>query len=140
MFELNKNYNENCLDTMKRMDDNFIDLTVTSPPYDRLREYPPLPFDDFKKIAEELYRVTKKNGVVVWVVGDQTIDNSESGTSFREALYFKEIGFKLHDTMIYHRMTPFSHKNRYFQCFEYMFVLSKDGPPKTANLIGELQK
>jgi site-specific DNA-methyltransferase (adenine-specific) len=135
MVEINKYYNENCIDTMKKMDDNFIDLTVTSPPYDSLREYKGLNFDDFKKVADELYRVTKKYGVIVWIVADQTIKGSESGTSFRQALYFKEIGFYLHDTMIYQRMTPYSTKNRYLQCFEYMFVLSKDGPPKTVNLI-----
>lgn len=99
-MEVNRIYNENCLDTMARMPDGFVDLTVTSPPYDNLRKYNGYEFD-FEPIARELYRVTKKGGVVVWVVGDATVNGLETGTSFRQALYFKEIGFNLHDTMIY---------------------------------------
>ena len=124
----NKIYNENCLETMKRMEDKFIDLTVTSPPYDNLREYNGYEFD-FKPIAKELFRVTKDGGIVVWVVGDATINGSETGTSFKQALYFKEIGFNLHDTMIWEKPT-FSAvgalKTRYAQVFEYMFILCKN--------------
>jgi site-specific DNA-methyltransferase (adenine-specific) len=137
-MEINKLYNENCLDTMAKMPDNFIDLTVTSPPYDNLREYKGYSFD-FERIAEELFRATKHGGVVVWVVGDATINGSESGTSFRQALYFKEIGFNLHDTMIYEKNSTSFPANRdgvrYTQIFEYMFVLSK-GKPK-CNLISD---
>jgi DNA modification methylase len=131
-MEVNKIYNENCLDTMKRMNDNFIDLTVTSPPYDNLRDYKGYSFP-FEDIAKELYRITKQGGVVVWVVGDATINGSETGTSFKQALFFKECGFNLHDTMIYLKQgfaNPSS--NRYHQVFEYMFVFSK-GVPKTFN-------
>ena len=133
-MELNKIYNENCLETMAKMPDNFIDLTVTSPPYDNLRNYNGYDFD-FESIAKELFRVTKQGGVVVWVVGDATINGSETGTSFKQALYFKEIGFNLHDTMIYRKLNPIplTH-NRYEQAFEYMFVFSK-GKPKTTNII-----
>lgn len=133
-MEINKIYCENCLDTMSRMPDNFIDLTVTSPPYDNLRNYKGYVFD-FEPIARELYRVTKKGGVVVWVVGDATINGSETGTSFKQALYFMQCGFRLHDTMIYAKVNyiPLTH-NRYEQAFEYMFVFSKDSP-KTVNLI-----
>jgi len=130
-MEINKIYCESNLDTMKRMPDAFIDLTVTSPPYDNLRVYNGFSFD-FEAVARELYRVTKHGGVVVWVVGDATINGSESGTSFKQALYFKEIGFNLHDTMIYATdKMPLNH-NRYEQNFEYMFVLSK-GKPNTFN-------
>ena len=133
-MEFNKTYNENCIDTMARMEDNFIDLTVTSPPYDDLRTYNGYSFD-FESIAKELFRVTKEGGVVVWVVGDATIKGSESGTSFRQALYFKEIGFNLHDTMIYQKDNcPFPSSNRYYANFEYMFIFSK-GNPKTFNPI-----
>jgi len=132
-MELNKIYNENCLLTMAKMPDNFIDLTVTSPPYDNLRNYNGYDFD-FESIAKELFRVTKQGGVVVWVVGDATINGSETGTSFKQALYFKEIGFNLHDTMIYNRSGKFPEANRYWQDFEYMFVLSK-GKPSTFNPI-----
>jgi site-specific DNA-methyltransferase (adenine-specific) len=120
---------------MARMPDNYIDLTVTSPPYGELRSYKGYSFD-FKKIAHELYRVTKKGSVVVWVVNDQTKNGSESGQSFLQALYFKEkCGFNLHDTMIYakNNPVPLTH-NRYEQQFEYMFVFSK-GKPKTFNPI-----
>ena len=125
MLQINKIYNENNLETMSRMPDNFIDLTVTSPPYDNLRTYKGYSFD-FESVAKELFRVTKKGGVVVWVVGDATVKGSETGTSFKQALYFKEIGFNLHDTMIYRKQnyTPLTH-NRYAQEFEYMFIFSK---------------
>lgn len=136
-MELNKIYNESNLDTMKRMSDNFVDLTVTSPPYDNLRDYKGYSFP-FEDIAKELYRITKEGGILVWVVGDATIDGSESGTSFRHALYFMECGFKLHDTMFYVKDgMPSNSTNRYQNVMEYMFVLSK-GVPKTANLIKDL--
>ena len=136
MIELNEIYNENCLETMTRMPSGFVDLVVTSPPYDDLRKYDGYSFD-FESIAKELFRVVKVGGVVVWVVGDATIDGSETGTSFRQALYFMGIGFKLHDTMIYRKKNPMVQThNRYEQCFEYMFVLSK-GKPKTFNPIME---
>lgn len=123
-------YNESNLDTMARMPDNCIDLTVTSPPYDNLRDYKGYSFE-FEEVAKELYRVTKLGGVVVWVVGDATKDGSESGTSFRQALYFMQLEFKLHDTMIYQKENyiPLTH-NRYEQSFEYMFIFSKGKPTK----------
>jgi len=132
LIETNKIYNESNLDTMSRMPDNFIDLTVTSPPYDGLRTYNGYSFP-FEEIAKELYRVTKQGGVVVWIVNDATIEGSESGTSFKQALYFKECGYSLHDTMIYDKgFAKFPDAVRYGQSFEYMFVLSK-GFPKTFN-------
>jgi site-specific DNA-methyltransferase (adenine-specific) len=121
-----------CLEVMQTIPDKTIDLTVTSPPYDNLRTYNGYTFD-FEGIAKQLYRVTKDGGVLVWVVGDATINGSETGTSFRQALYFKDIGFNLHDTMIYEKVNPLpTGKSRYYQAFEYMFVLSK-GKPKTFN-------
>lgn len=136
MLELNKIYNMDCLDGLKLLDDNSIDLTVTSPPYDNLRTYNGFSFD-FENIAKELYRVTKQGGIVVWIVGDSTIKGSETGTSFKQALYFKEIGFNLHDTMIYLKnICPFPDTNRYYQGFEYMFILTK-GKIKTFNLIAD---
>ena len=133
MTMLNKIHNEDCLATMARMPDGFIDLTVTSPPYDNLRKYNGYSFD-FETIAKELYRVTADDGMLVWVVGDAVIAGSETGTSFRQALFFKEIGFKLHDTMIYEKNSPAypasSVSNRYTQIFEYMFVFAKGQAPK----------
>jgi len=131
--KLGKLYNCDCLDFMKTMEDKSVDLTVTSPPYDNLRDYNSYTFD-FENTAKELYRVTKNGGVVVWVVGDATVDGSETGTSFKQALYFKDIGFNLHDTMIYQKNSyPFPPVNRYYQQFEYMFVLS-NGKLKTYNI------
>lgn len=127
-MEINKIYNENCLETMAKMPDCFIDLTVTSPPYDNIRNYNGYSFE-FEKIAKELFRITKQGGVVVWVVNDATIDGSESGTSFRQALYFKEIGFNIHDTMIWHKTNaPPQTKvgKRYTLSHEYMFIFSKN--------------
>lgn len=124
-MKLNTIYNEDCLRTMKRMPDNFIDLVITSPPYDNMRNYTGYAFD-FENITKELFRVIKEGGVVVWVVGDSVVDGSETGTSFRQALFFKEIGFKLHDTMIYKKnSSSFPSSTRYYACFEYMFVFVK---------------
>lgn len=137
-MELNKIYQGDCLDLIKSIDDNSIDLTVTSPPYDNLRNYNGFTFD-FENIARELFRVTKIGGVVVWIVGDQTINGSETGTSFKQALYFKEIGFNLHDTMIWHKHS-FNYdprRNRYKQHFEFMYIFSKC-KPKTFNPIKDV--
>ena len=125
---------------MATLKEESVDLTVTSPPYDNIRDYKGYCFEeqDFKEIVKQLYRVTKKGGVVVWVVGDATMKGSETGTSFRQALGFMEGGFKLHDTMIYEKNTssfPAQRKGkRYTQIFEYMFVFCK-GKIKTGNLI-----
>ena len=129
-----------CLELMKNIPDGSVDLTVTSPPYDNLRSYKGN--NDswnqalWESVIEELYRVTKDGGVVVWIVGDATIKGSETGTSFKQALHFKEVGFNLHDTMIYIKNGGINSGslNAYQQKFEYMFVLSK-GKPKTINLI-----
>ena len=122
--------------TMKRMSNEFVDLTVTSPPYDNLRTYNGYSFE-FEKICLELYRVTKDGGIVVWIIGDATIGGNETGTSFKQALYFKKMGFNLHDTMIYRKSSVFAYDPRNMRCkqsFEYMFVFSK-GRPNTYNEI-----
>jgi site-specific DNA-methyltransferase (adenine-specific) len=124
-MELNKIYNMDCLDGLQLLPNDCVDLTVTSPPYDNLRKYNGFSWD-FEAIAKELYRITKKGGVVVWIVNDATVKGSETGSSFKQALYFKDCGFNIHDTMIWKKETfsmPFP--NRYHQVFEYMFVLSK---------------
>lgn len=134
-MELNKIYNECNLETLSRMKDNFIQLTITSPPYDKLRKYESI--FDCKKLAEELLRVTKKGGIVVWVVADQTKRFSESGTSFKQALTFIEAGWCLFDTMIWEKTNYMpGHKERYADAFEYMFVFSK-GKPNTFNPLKE---
>lgn len=119
---------------LRDFNDDCIDLTVTSPPYDNIRTYEGNSSFDFKTIAQELFRVTKKGGIVVWIIGDSTIDGSETGSSFKQVLYFKEIGFKLHDTMIYKKSWQFPQSTRYNQEFDYMFILSK-GAPKSINLL-----
>lgn len=133
MLKINQIHNVDCLAGMKDIPDNTIDLTITSPPYDGLRTYKGYEFE-FKSAALELYRITKPGGVLVWVIGDETINGSESITSSNQKIFFKlGCGFNIHDTMIYQKKN-FSHpeKSRYHQVFEYMFVLSK-GKPKTFN-------
>lgn len=131
-------YNMDCLDAMRSMPDKCIDLVVTSPPYDDLRTYNGYSFD-WKGTIKEIYRVMKDGGVVVWIVADQTKDGSESGTSFRQALWAKECGFNLHDTMIWNKgACAFPDTNRYANVFEYMFVFSK-GKPKSSNIICDKQ-
>lgn len=125
MIKTNLIYNENCLDTMARMDNSCLDFIITSPPYDGMRDYNGYTFN-FERIAYECLRVLKVGGVCVWIVSDSTINGSESGTSFKQALFFKEIGFSLHDTMIWRKPSaPYPSKNRYTQVFENMFILSK---------------
>lgn len=136
-MEKNTIYLEDNLITLSNMEDNYVDMVITSPPYDNIRKYNGFSFD-MDKLVVELYRTTKIGGVVVWIANDQVIKGSESGTSFRQALKFMDAGFLLHDTMIYEKNSssyPASQKsNRYTQIFEYMFVFSK-GKPKTVNLI-----
>ena len=122
-----------CLEEMKKISDECIDLTITSPPYDDLRNYNSK--IDFERVVKELYRITKDGGIVVWVVGDKVENGSKTLTSYKQALLFKEIGFNVYDVIIYEKTSPSApHKNRYFNSFEYMFILSK-GKPTTINLL-----
>jgi len=132
-IEVNNVYVSDCLPFMQGMDSNSVDMVLTSPPYDNLRKYDGYSFDFFP-IARELYRIMKEGSVMVWIVGDQTVDGSETGESFRHAIGFMDVGFKLHDTMIYAKDPRYAQKNRYGSSFEYMFILSK-GNPKTFNPI-----
>lgn len=132
-------------DILKKIESNIIDLTISSPPYDTMRSYKGKIKDDIKyngysfpfyEIANELFRVTKDGGVVVWIVNDQVINGGESGTSFKMALYFQSIGFKIYDTMIYHKNgAAYQEASRYAQVFEYMFVFLKGKRPNTVNII-----
>lgn len=127
---MNIAYNMDCVEGLTNIDPNSVDLTITSPPYDDIRDYNGFVFD-WHKTIEQLYRVTKMGGVVVWVVADQTKNGSETGTSFKQALFAKKIGFNLHDTMIWEKEScAFPESTRYYPVFEYMFVWSK-GKPKT---------
>ena len=134
-MELNKIYNIDCIYGLRQLEDESVDLILTSPPYDNLRDYKGYSFN-FEAIAKELFRVIKIGGIVVWVVSDATIDGNETGTSFKQALFFKEIGFNLYDTMIYKKRNglPIGSLKSYIQKFEYMFVFSK-GLPKSINLL-----
>jgi DNA modification methylase len=143
---INQIYNEDCLDTMGRMPSDYIDLVLTSPPYDGMRKYGgektyhqrlkdkgySFPFED---IAEQLVRVLKPGGVIMWNVADQTIKGSRTGNSMRQALYFMELGLKLWDHLIWYKTgTPFPSKYRYRNVWENMFILTK-GKPNTFNPI-----
>lgn len=130
-IELDNIYNMDCLEGMRAIPDGSIDCIVTSPPYDTMRLYGGVAegwtFEKFKAIAAELARVLKDGGAMVWVVGDETLNHSESGNSFRQALHFMDIGLKLQDTMIFQKKNPFPgfRPTVYQQAFEYMFVLTK---------------
>ncbi len=129
-------YCDNCLNFMQNMEADYIDLVVTSPPYDDLRDYNGYLFN-YSQIAKQLYRIIKPGGVVVWVVGDKIKKGNKTLTSFRHALAFQEVGFNVHDTMIYKKKnTPFMRSNAYTNCFEFMFIFSK-GSPKTFNPLKE---
>lgn len=141
-IKINMIYNTDCVQGMRHMPDGSVDCVVTSPPYDSLRNYGDAAFnwnlDKAIDVGREIFRVLKDGGVCVWVVGDSTVDGSESLTSFRQAIAFREIGFNVHDTMIYYKDNPcpVGGSNRYYQAFEYMFVFSK-GTPKTFNYLTE---
>ena len=139
-MDIYKIYNENCLDTLSRMPSEFVDMTITSPPYDDLREYNGYHFP-VEEIARGLFEKTKPGGVVIWVVGDRTVNGDETLTSFRHAITFQDAGFRVHDTMIYVKNNPIPSDcgKRYRQAFEYMFCFSK-GQPKTFNPITEPTK
>ena len=134
-YERNQIYPGECADMMSCLPDGCIDLTVTSPPYDNLRDYNGYTLD-WQAVIKQLYRVTKPGGVVVWVVADATINGSETGTSFRQALWAMECGFGLHDTMIYYTGSQGAKGSNlaYWQAWEYMFIWAK-GLPKTTNRI-----
>jgi site-specific DNA-methyltransferase (adenine-specific) len=133
-------YNEDCVTGMSNLDAESVDLILTSPPYDDLRKYGNSDsrwnFETFKSAAVEMNRVLKNGGVIVWNVNDKTERGGKTGTSFRQCLFFMEIGLKLNDTMIWRKTNPMPQvrQPRYSPCFEYMFVLSK-GKPKTFNPI-----
>ena len=135
---LYKIHNEDCRTTLAKLPPECVDLVVTSPPYDDLRTYKghEWNFEIFKEIAEGLSRVLKQGGVIVWVVNDQTINGSETLTSAKQKIYFREnCGLNIHDTMIYKKNgAPFPEATRYYNIFEYMLVLSK-GKPKAINLL-----
>ena len=133
MVKLGKIYTENCIETLRRVRDGLIDMTITSPPYDDLRDYNGYHFP-VEEIAAGLFAKTAEGGVVLWVVGDRTHNGSESLTSFSHAFAFRDAGFRVHDTMIYAKNNPIPSDcgKRYRQCFEYMFCFSK-GTPKTFN-------
>lgn len=136
MIKLNEIYCDDCVNFMKKIEDGYIDLTVTSPPYDSLRNYNGYSFE-CENIAKELFRITKKGGIVVWVVGDKIVKGNKTLTSFKQALIFQSVGFNVHDVMIYKKKnTPFMRSNAYTNCYEYMFIFSK-GSPKTFNPLKE---
>ena len=137
-IELDRIYNMDCLEGMRQMEAESVDLTVTSPPYDNLRTYNGYCFDfeQFKKIAQQIARVLKQGGVCVWIVSDGVVNGSETGTSFRQALYFMECGLSLYDTMIWEKPSPQAPtEGRYYDVFEYMFIICKGKKPSRLNFI-----
>ena len=137
---INKNHHLDCLDLMAKMPDNFVDLVVTSPPYDDMRDYDGYNFDVWATICE-LYRITKRGGVVAWVVNDSISDFDRSATSFEQAIQFKEAGFKFYECIIWNKGgSSFPSVEKYHQVYEFIFIFSKDTKPKTINLIKDQQR
>lgn len=140
MIDINKIYCGDAVSILERIDTECVDMIITSPPYSNLRHYgntiTEWNHDKFKEIANELNRVIKPGGVIVWVVGDKTEKGSETCVPFKQTLYFRDIGLNLNDTMIWEKSNPLPQvkQPRYRDCFEYMFVFSK-GKPKTFNPI-----
>ena len=127
-LNINTIYQSDCVEFMYKLDNNFVDLTITSPPYDELRNYNGFSFD-IENVVKELFRITKKGGIVVWVVGDKIKNGNRTLTSFKHALSFQEVGFNVHDVMIYKKKnTPFMRSNAYTNCYEFMFIFSKGSP------------
>ncbi len=127
-LQIDRIYSGDCIELMKRIDADSVDLVVTSPPYDNLRNYNGFSFT-FERIVEGLHRVMKPTGIIVWVVGDKIENGNKSLTSFRQAIYFQEHGFKVHDVMIYEKKnTPFMRSNAYTNCYELMIILTKNRP------------
>ena len=144
MLEINKVHLMSNIDGMNFMDKESVDLVVTSPPYDNLREYNESSFwnwDTFTQVADRLIRVLKPGGIICWNVADAIVPlhgkkkengTSRTGTSFKQCLYFMENGLNLHDHIIYEkpaaRFGASAKGNRYSDVYEYVFVLTKGRP------------
>jgi DNA modification methylase len=121
---------------LKTFPDACVDLVVTSPPYDSLRVAAGYQNGfDLVDLCNQLLRVIKPGGMVVWVVADQTVNGARTGTSYKQALHFMSHGFQLFDDIVYLKSgTNFPSKSRYTNTWEHMFCFSK-GMPSTINLI-----
>lgn len=131
-----------CLERMKEIPNGSVDLVMTSPPYDNLRNYNGSLTDwneaKWQEIARVLSAKLAPGGIIVWVVSDATVGGSETLTSMRQAIYFKDVcKLRVRDTMIWEK-SGFSAVGalavQYAPVWEYMFVFSK-GAPKTFNPI-----
>jgi len=90
-MEQNNIYLGDCLEIMKSFPDESVDCIITSPPYDNLRQYNKTLLwnnEIWEKTILEFFRIIKQGGIVVWIVGDAVINGSETGSSFRQALFF----------------------------------------------------
>lgn len=127
---LNKIHHFDAVVGLRLLPADCIDLTLTSPPYDWIRDYngtfDPAKFP-FVRIAEELYRITAPGGVVLWITRDQQQDCCESGTSAKQMLYFKNIGFNV-QTMIVDSISARHRRYCYGMPPQFCFVLSKGRP------------
>tara|TARA_R110002072_G_scaffold121850_3_gene256077 strand:+ start:648 stop:1418 length:771 start_codon:yes stop_codon:yes gene_type:complete len=140
MMEISKIYNENCMDTMKRMDDDFIDVVITSPPYNLgsfrmngngvkrsyenysddlpIQEY----FEQTKKWIDELLRITKHH--VFWNIGEY------KGCKGITKFILNNYQHKLKETFIWCKPNPNPNGNigSITNSYEYIFCISNDQP------------
>ncbi|MGB9697737.1 MAG: DNA-methyltransferase [Ignavibacteria bacterium] len=92
--KINEIYIADCLELMKQMPDNFIDVILTDPPYGYLNHKLD-PKIDFKKISDEWARILKKDAfIVMFGRGTQL---------YRWASYLDELGFEFKEEIIWNK-------------------------------------
>jgi len=139
-MQINQLICSDCVSGMQSMPDGCVHLTVTSPPWDRMRTFKGnrLSWEMFCIVAAELYRITCAGGVVCWHVGEQVKDFAESLTSRRQLIHFvDEIGFSCHKTLFLDINNGNNGKMKQYPSPQRVYVLSK-GRPRTINLIKDI--
>ena len=124
-----------CVEGMRSLPPDLVPCTVASPPYGALRHYHGNHQFDFEAAAAELWRITRPGGVVCWVVREEVVDGSESGEASEQRLFFRDLGFRLHQTIVMERYGSRARSpGRYGESLEYAFILAK-GKPATVRLL-----
>lgn len=146
-MEINKIYNENCLDTMSKMKDDFIQSIITSPPYFNLRDYGNKnqigiedSFNDYLnnllEVFTNAYRILKDDGILFVNIGD-TYASKKVGNIKKKTLIgipdrFKimmiDNGWICRSDIIWHKPNamPSSAKDRFVNDYERVFMFTKN--------------
>ena len=134
-YKLGNVYCVDCVEGMKAIPDGSVDLVVTSPPYDRTRDYNGFSFD-LHATGEQIFRILRDGGVAAVVIQDQTKNFGKSLTSFRTVVdWCDNIGFKLFECVIYrkHGTEGAWWTQRFRVDHEYMPIFVKGHRPKYFN-------